>query len=187
MHLKAWKTAQVKLRLIKFTNSLNMVSKAALVCRYSFAQFCTALIAIASGNMYGLADHTTPIYDEYARGALKEWEVKMRKTIKRVLRLPPGYPNDLLHKVTGIPSIATLLNQKIVERLINLHKGLGNTADNEERRLLLRNIEVMTKKQVEKLNLSADYSISEAKLKKLEMEANFWSAIDEKLPQFPQR
>ena len=148
VHLNAWKTAQVKLRLSKFSNSLNMIAKAAFICRHSFAQFRTALIAIASGNMYGLADHTTPIYEVYARGALKEWEVKMRKTIKRVLRLPPGYPNDLLHKVTGIPSIATLLNQKTVERLINLHKGLENTDDHEERRLLLRNIDIMTKKQI---------------------------------------
>ena len=82
VHLNAWKTAQVKLRLSKFSNSLNMVSKATFICRHSFAQFRTALIAIASGNMYGLADHTTPIYEVYARGALKEWKVKMRKTIK---------------------------------------------------------------------------------------------------------
>ena len=175
----------MKLRHSKFKNSLNMIAKAAFICRHSFSQFRSALIAIATGNMYGIADHTTQIYDEYARGALKEWEVTMRKTIKRVLRLPPGYPNDLLHKVTGIPSIATLLNQKIVERLINLHKGPENTSDNEERRLLLRNIDSMTIKT--QLKLTNDYNISEAKLKKLEMAANFWSKIDAKLPRFPYR
>ena len=131
-----------------------MIAKAAFICRHSFAQFRTALISITTGNLYGVADHTTPIYETYARGALKDWEIALRKVIKRVLRLPPGYPNDLLHKVMGIPSIATLINQKVVERLISLHKGLEKTDDAEERRLMLRNIDTMTKKQVAKLSLT---------------------------------
>ena len=164
-----------------------MIARAAFICRHSFAQFRTALISIASGKLYGISDPTTPIYDEYARGAMKDWEVAMRKVIKRVLRLPLSYPNDLLHQVTGIPSIATLLKQKIVERLLALHKGLEKTTDPEERKLLMRNIEHMTKKQAEKLKLSRDYSKSELKLKKLEMEASFWIKIREKLPNYPQR
>ena len=164
-----------------------MIAKAAFICRHSFAQFRTALIAITTGNLYGVADHTTPIYEDYARGALKDWEITLRKIIRRVLRLPNGYPNDLLHKVTGTPSIATLLNMKIVERLLRLHKGLENTSDPEERRLILRNIEKMSKKQTSQLKLSADYSKSELKLKRLEMEANFWKRIDERLPNFPHR
>ena len=71
---------------------------------------------------------------------MKDWEIVLRRVIKRVLRLPKGYPNDLLHKVTGIPSIATLLNQKLVERLLRLYKGLKNTSDPEGRRLLQRNL-----------------------------------------------
>ena len=42
-------------------------------------------------------------------------------------------------------------------------------------------------KQVTQLKLTNDYNISEAKLKKLEMTANFWSKIDAKLPRFPYR
>ena len=76
---------------------------------------------------------------------------------------------------------------KIVERLLRLHKGLENTNDPEERRLLLRNIETMSKKQIGQLKLSADYSKSELKLKRLEMEANFWKRIDERLSNFPHR
>ena len=164
-----------------------MIARAAFICRHSFAQFRTALISITMGNLYGVADHTTPIYEDYARGALKDWEIVLRKTIKRVLRLPKGYPNDLLHKVTDIPSIATLLNKKIVERLLRLHKGLEYTTDPEERRLIQRNIETMSKKQILQLQLTADYSLSELKLKKREMEANFWTNIDARLPNFPHR
>ena len=114
-------------------------------------------------------------------------EITIRKIIRRVLRLPNGLPNDLLHKVTGTPSIATLLNMKIVERLLRLHKGLENTSDPEERRLILRNIETMSKKQTSQLKLSADYSKSELKLKSLEMEDNLWNRIDERLLNFPYR
>ena len=127
-----------------------MIAKAGYICRHSFSQFRIALIAIATGNLYGVADHTTPIYEDYARGALKDWEIALRKIIKRVLRLPNCYPNDLLHKVSGIPSIATLLNKKIVERLLRLHKGLKHTTDPEERRLLQRNIEIMCNYKQEK-------------------------------------
>ena len=45
----------------------------------------------------------------------------------------------------------------------------------------------MSKKQTGQLKLSADYSKSELKLKRLEMEANFWKHIDESLPNFPHR
>ena len=110
-HLNAWKVSQVKLRFKKFRNSTNMVSKAAFTCPHSFAQFRHALITVARGNLYGLADHTTPIYEDYARGELGKWEIQLRKVIRRVLRLPTnGFPNDLLHRATGIPSIATMLN-----------------------------------------------------------------------------
>ena len=140
MHLNAWKTSQVKMRYNKFKNSLNAIARAACICRHSFAQFRTAIISVATGNLYGIADHTTPLYEDYARGALKHWEIVLRKVIKRALRLPTGYPNDLLHKVTGIPSIATLLNQKIVERLLRLYKGLENTSNPEECRLIQGNL-----------------------------------------------
>ena len=45
----------------------------------------------------------------------------------------------------------------------------------------------MTRKQATRLNLSPDYTKSEMKLKKLEMEANFWTNIDNRLPNFPHR
>ena len=45
----------------------------------------------------------------------------------------------------------------------------------------------MSAKQVTQLNLSHDYSKSEIKLKKLEMEANFWTKIDRNLPNFPHK
>ena len=89
--------------------------------------------------------------------------------------------------MTGIPSIAVLLNKKIVERLLRLHKGLSNTSDIEERSLLQRNIDIMSKKQIERLHLTVDYSKSELKLKRLEVEANFWKHIDDRLPNFPHR
>ena len=45
----------------------------------------------------------------------------------------------------------------------------------------------MSKKQVGTLQLSDDYSKSELKLKKLEMQAKFWKLIDDRLPNFPHR
>ena len=89
--------------------------------------------------------------------------------------------------MTGIPSIAVLLNKKIVERLLRLHKGLSNTSDIEERSLLQRNIDIMSKKQIERLHLTVNYTKSELKLKRLEMEATFWKRIDDRLPNFPHR
>lgn len=170
VHLNAWKTAQAKLRYTKFRSSINMLAKAAFACPHSFAQFRTAVIAITTGNLYGIADHTTPIYEDYARGELNKWEIALRKVLKRVLRLPPtGFPNDLLHKITGIPSIATLLNQKIVERIVTLYKCMEHNEDAEENRLTKRNIEEMTLKQLQTLKLTTESTISEVKLKKLEM------------------
>ena len=187
VHRNAWKTAQAKLRLTKFRNSLNMLTRAAFACPHSFAQFRTALIAVTTGSLYGIADHTTPIYEDYARGELAKWEIMLRKTLKRVLRLPKaGFPNDLLHKVSGVPSIAVLLNQKIVERLKMLYRGLEDNTNPEEKKLMTRNIEKMTLKQITTLNLTTESSISQLKLKKLEMEARFWTNIDRRLPNFPQ-
>ena len=81
-----------------------MLSRAAFACPQSFAHFRTALIAVTTGKLYGIADHTTPIYEDYARGELSKWEIVLRKTLKKVLHLPKaGFPNDLLHKVTGVP------------------------------------------------------------------------------------
>ena len=115
---------QAKATQIQELDQPNCQSSLSMPKLFCFAQFRHALISITRGNLYGIADHTTPLYEDYARGAMQDWEIALRKVIKRVLRLPKGYPNNLLHKVTGIPSIATLLNQKIVERLQTLHKGL---------------------------------------------------------------
>ena len=164
-----------------------MLTRAAFACPHSYAQFRTALIAVTVGNLYGLADHTTPIYEDYARGELAKWEIVLRKTLKKVLRLPKaGFPNDLLHKISGVPSIAVLLNQKIVERLKMLYKGLEDNPDPEEKKLTTRNIEKMTIKQITALDLTTESTKSQLKLKKLEMEARFWTNIDRRLPNFPQ-
>ena len=188
VHLNSWKTAQAKLRLTKFRNTLNMIARAAFACPHSFAQFRTALISVTTGNLYGLADHTTLIYEDYARGELEKWEVALRKTLKKVLRLPKvGFPNDLLHRVTGVPSIAALLNQKIVGRIKMLYKGLEDNQNAEEKKLTTRNLEKMTLKQITALNLTTESSISQVKLKKREMEARFWTNIDNRLPNFPER
>ena len=105
-----------------------------------------------------------------------------------MLRLPTnGYPNDLLHKITGIPSIAALLNEKIVERLLMLHKALQNLENPEEKRLIRHNIEIMSRKQILKLGLTPESSYYEIKLKKLEMTSRFWTQIDSRLSTFPQR
>ena len=45
----------------------------------------------------------------------------------------------------------------------------------------------MTAKQVNQLKFSRNYSKSEIKLKKLEMEANFWTKIDRELSNFPHK
>ena len=70
VHLNAWKTTQATLRLTKFKNSIILVAKAAYICNDSFSKFRNALTSITIGNLYGIADHTTPIYEGYARGAL---------------------------------------------------------------------------------------------------------------------
>ena len=150
------------------------------------SQFRQALTTVISGNLYGLADHTTPLYEDYARGELKKWEIVLRKALRRVLRLPTtGFPNDLLHKLSGVPSIAALLNEKIVERLEMLHKALEHNPIPEERKLMMRNIEVMSSKQIQRLNLTQDSNKYEIRLKKREMQATFWTNIDKRLPNFP--
>ena len=85
------------------------------------------------GNLYGIADHTTPIYEDYVRGELEKWEVSLRRVLQKVLRLPiAGFPTDLLHKISGVPSIAAMLNEKIVERIQMLYKGLERNLNAEE-------------------------------------------------------
>ena len=68
-----------------------------------------------------------------------------------------------------------------------LYKGLEDNQKPEERKLATRKIEVMTIKHITALNLTTDSSISQVKLKKLEMEARFWKNIDRRLPNFPQK
>ena len=111
-YLNAWRTSQVEARLAKYKNCMNLFIKAAYVCPESFKQLRHAICSITEGNLYGIADHTTPIYEIYASGALLKWETTLRRTLKRILYLPPSYPTDLLHLITGIPSIATILKKK---------------------------------------------------------------------------
>ena len=68
-----------------------------------------------------------------------------------------------------------------------LHKGLENNGSDEEKRLILRNLETMTAKQIANLGLTQDSNKYETKLKKLEMEATFWTNIDNRIPNFPEK
>ena len=75
----------------------------------------------------------------------------------------------------------------IVERLKMLYKGLEDNPDPEEKKLMTRNIEKMTIKQITALDLTTESTKSQVKLKIIEMEARFWTNIDTRLPHFPQR
>ena len=68
-----------------------------------------------------------------------------------------------------------------------LFKGLEDNPNPEEKKLLTRNIEKMTIKQITALDLTTESTKSQIKLKLLEMEARFWTNIDRRLPNFPQR
>ena len=52
---------------------------------------------------------------------------------------------------------------------------------------MTRNLEGMTIKQIRALHLTTQSTKSQVKLKKLEMVANFWTNLDKRLPNFPQR
>ena len=122
-----------------------------------------------------MADHTTPIYGEYGNGALLQWETTLRKTLKRILLLPPGFPTDLLHMITGIPSIATMLNEKTVQRLLAIGKAYENQTDIQERQLLRHNLVIMSSKQRIKLGLNEDSSRSEIRNRLHQFKADFWN------------
>ena len=143
--LNAWKTGQVKARLKKFKSSMAVITKSAFLWPESFSQVRQAIISLSHGNLYGIADHTTPVYDIYARGALVQWEYTLRRTLRRILMLPKNFPNDILHMVTGILSIAVFLRQRIIQRLALLIKTYDNTNSVEEKKLIEYNVEEMTR------------------------------------------
>ena len=66
-----------------------------------------------------------------------------------------------------------------------LYKGLERNPNEEEQKLMKRNLEKMTLKQIRTLNLTSESTKSAVKLKKLEMTATFWTNIDKRLLNFP--
>ena len=62
-----------------------------------------------------------------------------------------------------------------------LYKGLKRNPNAEEQKLMTRNLEKMTLKQIRTLNLTNESTKSAVKLKKLEMTATFWTNIDKRL------
>jgi hypothetical protein len=155
-----------------------MLSKSAYVCPHSFKQTKDAAISFTCGNLYGIADYTTPIYTDYARGALNQWELCLRATLKRLLLLPRSFPTDLLHLITGIPSVSVLLRKKVIGRLKMLLQALQDSQDPDEKKMLRYNLEKMSAKQITKLGISQDdLNIHRLTGLQYEAESSFWSLL----------
>ena len=100
--------------------------------------------------------------------------------------LPKNFPNDLLHMITGIPSIAVFLRQKLIQRLALLIKTYDNTISVDEKQLIEYNIEEMSRNQKEKLGITDNWpSIHSLDLLQLQAESDFWTELKKRNPNFP--